>query len=69
MYCIICRIRQNIVCITPRFDAAMLSEKSGRGFSRFYFRGIKASAEKKELGPNLCGFFCNLPKSWRYVPA
>ena len=29
----------NIVCIPPWFDA-ILSEKSGRGFSRFYFRGI-----------------------------
>ena len=38
----------NIVYITPppRFDA-ILSEKSGRGFSRFYFRGIKASAEER----------------------
>ena len=25
-----------------------VSEKSGRGFSRFYFRGIKASAEERE---------------------
>ena len=42
----------NIVCITPppRFDA-ILSEKSGRGYSRFYFRGIKASTE--ERGHNL----------------
>ena len=39
-----------IVCITPpRFDA-ILSEKSGRGFSRFYFRGIKASAEERVVG-------------------
>ena len=30
----------NIVCITPRFDA-ILSEKSGIGFSRFYFRDIR----------------------------
>ena len=30
----------------PRFDA-ILSEKSGRGFSRFYFRAIKASAEER----------------------
>ena len=35
----------NIVCITLRFNA-ILSEKSGRGFSRFYFRDIKASAEE-----------------------
>ena len=34
----------------PRFDA-ILSEKSGRGYSRFYFRGIKASTE--ERGHNL----------------
>ena len=36
----------NIVCITPWFDV-ILSEKSGRGFSRFYFCGIKASAVKQ----------------------
>ena len=36
----------NILCITPRFDA-ILSKKSGRSFSRFYFRGIKASAEER----------------------
>ena len=36
----------NIVCIAPRFDA-ILSEKSGRGFPRFYFRGMKASAEER----------------------
>ena len=29
----------NKVCITPRHDA-IFSEKSGRGFSRFHFRGI-----------------------------
>ena len=38
----------NIVCITPRLDA-ILSEKSGRGFSRFWFRGIKASAEERDI--------------------
>ena len=34
--------------MTPpsRFDA-ILSEKSGRGFSRFYYRSIKASAEER----------------------
>ena len=26
----------------------ILSEKFGRGFSRFYLRGIKASAEERE---------------------
>ena len=36
----------NIVCITPRFDA-ILSEKSGIGFSCFYFRDIKASGEER----------------------
>ena len=32
----------------PLFDA-ILSEKSGRGFSRFYFRGIKASAKESSV--------------------
>ena len=42
----------NMVCITPppRFDA-ILSEKSGRGFSRFYFRGIKTCAEERDMPP------------------
>ena len=40
----------NIVCITPPLFDAILSEKSGRGsVSRFYFRGIKASAEERGM--------------------
>ena len=53
----------NIICITPLFDA-ILSDKSGRGFStdlgfsRFYFRGIKASAEERDSRLGLAlGFF------------
>ena len=46
----------NVVCITPRFDA-ILSEKCGRGFSRFYFHGIKASAEEREHNLNVIMIF------------
>ena len=47
-----------VVFITHRFEA-ILSEKSGRGFSRFYFRDIKASAEVRVLSP------CSLmPSAW-----
>ena len=38
----------NIVCITPRFDA-ILSEKSGRGFSRFYFCAVRKPLRRREL--------------------
>ena len=52
MYGIICRflycILQIYVVSPPRSDA-ILSEKSGKGFSRFYFRGIKASAEERAI--------------------
>ena len=52
----------NIVCITPpRFDA-MLSEKSGRGFSRFYFHSMKASAEERGLGS--CFSFLPLKRTY-----
>ena len=36
----------NIVCITPQLDAILI-EKSGRGFSGFYLRDIKAFGEER----------------------